>query len=262
MTGFLFSAKYRAVALLLIFAAAVALATSNTIAFFTDARESTGVFTAGNVYIELTEAAVTPDAAGNLIENTAANRISGAEIVSGGPLVVHNYGVVFPGQTIHKDPTVKNVGSESAWIAVKVIIEDGIGDIHKLYSYSDGLDDINIELLLQGGLLDEHVHVGDWNGMSDVCYNDNYAMIQASSHLQGKYEFFFIMQKPLESDEEVEVFDTFFVNEYFGNAEMQEFRELKVTVQAFAVQKYGFGSCLAAMTAAFSSHFTTCTGND
>ena len=259
MTKLIFSSKYKAIALLLIFAAAVALATSNTIAFFTDAKESAGVFTAGNVYISLTEAAVMLDAKGNLIENVDAARIEGADVSSSNP-VENNYGRVYPGQTIHKDPTVKNTGDENAWVAVKVIIEDGAGDIYNLFGY-EGYDDINIKLLLGGGLLAESVTAGAWNGIEDVCYNENYAMIQASSHEQGRYEFIFLMQKPLEKDKEVEVFTTVKIDPTFGNVEMQEFRDLKVTVQAFAVQQYGFSSCLEAMNAAFSSYFTTGIGN-
>ena len=260
MTKLIFSSKYKAIALLLIFAAAVALATSNTIAFFTDAKESTGVFTAGNVYISLTEAAVMLDAKGNLIENADAARIEGADVSSSNP-VENNYGRVYPGQTIHKDPTVKNTGDENAWVAVKVIIEDGAGDIYNLFKYNDDFDDIDIERLLVGGLLNEQVTVGPWNGIEDVCYNENYAMIQASSHEQGRYEFIFLMQKPLNPGEEVEVFTTVKIDPTFGNVEMQEFRDLKVTVQAFAVQQYGFSSCLEAMNAAFSSYFTTGIGN-
>ena len=252
------SIKFKIIAVVLALSAITAAVAGGSIAFFTDTQESEGVFTAGNVYIELSEAAVKTDANGNLIEDTSKDRIVGAEITADGASVVNDYGVVFPGQTIHKDPTIKNTGNFKAWLAVKVIIEDGIGDIHRLYSYSDGYDDIDIEQLLTGGLLDEQVSVGEWNGIPDVCYNDRYAMIQASSHAAGKYEFYFLMESPLESGESVEVFDTFFINPYFGNEEMQEFVEFRITVQAFAVQEYGFSSCYEAMMNAFSEHFVSC----
>lgn len=256
LKSIIYSSKYKLVALLIIAASALALATSSTIAFFTDARESAGVFTAGSVYIELTEAAVKPDERGNLVEDTSRDRVAGAEISEGNPLVVHNYGVVFPGQTIHKDPTIKNTGSEDAWVALKVIIEDGNGDIYKLYGYDNGTDDIDIKLLLSGGLLDERSHIGEWNGIQKVHHNDNYAMLQSSNRSAGRYEFYFIMQKPLESGETVEVFDTLTMNEFFGNNEMQEFRDFKVTIQAFAVQKFGFATGFEAMREAFSDRFS------
>ncbi len=253
--GIFTASKLKTIALFSILIAALSLAVSTSLALFTDVRETTGVFTAGNVYISLTEAAVKPDAEGNLVEDTSKDRVSGAEIAEGGTPTVHNYGVVFPGQRIFKDPTVKNIGSESAWVAVKVIITDGGGDIHRLYSYSDDYDDIDIERLLEGRLLAEDVHVGEWNGIPDVCYNSNYAMIQVSSHRDGKYEFYFLMEKPLNSGDSVTVFDTLYIDDMFGNSEMLEFRELQVTVQAFAVQKFGFTSCFDAMINAFPTHF-------
>lgn len=253
------SARFQIIVIALAVTVTMSAAIGGSIAFFNDSKESESVFTAGNVYIELTEAAVKPNANGDLIEDTESARIQGAEINGSGAGVVNNYGVIFPGQTIFKDPTIKNIGNSDAWVAAKVIIEDGAGDIHRLFKYSDEYDDIDIEHLLVGGLLDEYVHVGEWNGIADVCYNDRYAMIQHSDRTSGKYEFYFIMLEPLGKDETVEIFDTLVVNSMFGNSEMYEFRELRVTVQAFAVQKFGFSSCLDAMTNAFTEHFTNAT---
>ena len=255
MKGAVMISKVKLIALLLIAAAAVSLATSGTIAFFTDYRESTGVFTAGSVYIELSEAAVKHDAGGNLVEDTSKDRIYGAEVGNGHAPVIQDYGVVFPGQTIHKDPTVKNVGSENAWVAVKIIIEDGNGDIYKLFGYDNGSDEIDIEHLIGGGLFEEQNRIGMWNGIPRVHYNDNYAMIQVAKRSAGRYEFYFIMQKPLLPGESVEIFNTMFIDEFFGNEQMQEFRNLTVTVQAYAVQTYGFSSCLEAMGTAFRNRF-------
>ena len=249
------NAKIWTAALIILALTICTLLVGGTVAFFTDAKKSESVFTAGNVYIELTEASVKSDGSGNLIEDTSRERIKGSELTANGNAVIHNYGVVFPGQKIFKDPTVKNIGKNEAWVAAKVVIEDGGGDIHRLFKYSDGYDDIDIERLLAGGLLDEQVTVGDWNGISDVCYNSNYAMIQKSSHIDGKSEFYFIMLKPLQVGESVTVFDSMFINPLFGNAEMLEFRDLKITVQAFGVQSYGFSDCFSAMKGAFSEHF-------
>ena len=245
--------KLKMFALLFIFAAAVALATSGTLAFFTDSKESTGIFTAGNVYIELTEAAVKTDSAGNLIEDTTKPRVAGAE-VDGNQPVIHDYGCVYPGQTIYKDPTIKNTGVDTAWVAAKIIIEDGAGDIHKLYGYK-GFDEIDITELLKGGLLGENVNVGTWNGYEDVCYNENFAMVQIANRDAGKYEFIFYIQKPLYSEQSVQIFNTLLIDPTFGNTEMQEFRNLELTVQAFAVQQFGFADCFNAMRTAFAAHF-------
>ena len=235
--------------------ALIALVVDTTVAFFTDARKSENTFTAGNVYIDLSEAAVKSDGAGNLIEDETKERIHGEELTEGGSTVIHNYGFVFPGQNIYKDPTIRNTGKNEAWIAAKVVIEDGMGDIHRLFGYNEISDDIDIERLLTGGLLDEQVHVGDWNGISDVCHNENYAMIQTSDRARGRYEFYFIMLKPFETDDEVMLFDGMFINDLFGNGEMLEFRDLRITVQAYAVQEHGFSDCLSAMKGAFAEDF-------
>ena len=249
------SPKLKIIAFTLAITVVTSIIVRGSIAFFTDAKQSEAVFTAGNVYIELSEAAVEKGDSGHLVEATSENRIYGNDINDTGGLVINNYGVVFPGQTIHKDPTIENVGMGSAWIAAKVIIEDGVGDIHRLYCYNDFSDDIDIERMLQGGLLDEAIHVDTWNGIPDVCYNENYAMVQHSNHQNGRYEFYFFMLQPLKKGESVELFDTFFIDGFFGNEEMQEFKEFKITVQAFGVQTFGFSSCLEAMEGAFTEHF-------
>lgn len=255
MRRFFRPTKLKLIAVILALTAVTVAAARGSVAFFTDSKESAGVFTAGNVYIELTEAATKRDSKGNLIADPDAARIAGGEIADGGATVLHNYGVVFPGQTICKDPTITNVGDDRAWIAAKVIIEDGAGDIHRLFQYSEFYDEIDIELLLSGGLLDEMIHVSDWNGYESVCHNDRYAMIQIANHSAGRYEFYFLMLNSFAPDESVMIFDTLSIHPMFGNAEMQEFRDLKVTVQAFAVQTFGFSSCLEAMTEAFPEHF-------
>lgn len=227
----------------------------NTLALFTDSKSSEGIFTLGNVYIELTEAAVKPDDHGNLIEDPDAERIYGADTTDGGLPTIHNYGLIFPGQTIYKDPVITNIGDTRAWMAAKVIVEDGNGDIHKLFSYSDDYDDIDIEHFLSGGLLDESVYVGAWNGFDNVCYNKNYVMLQHADRAAGRYEFFFLMLSKIEPDASFEVFDTFFIDPYFGGSEMMELKEFKITVHAFATQTAGFKSCYEAMTEGFPEHF-------
>ena len=77
----IFSSKiFKATAIFVVIVALVTTAVNVTIAFFTDAKESTGVFTAGNVYISLTEAAIKSDGNGNLIRDPDADRIQGSEL--------------------------------------------------------------------------------------------------------------------------------------------------------------------------------------
>ena len=60
MKALLRSAKFKITALILLITAIISTAVSGTIAFFTDSKESIGIYTAGNVYIEVTEAATVP----------------------------------------------------------------------------------------------------------------------------------------------------------------------------------------------------------
>ena len=109
----------------ILFSAAVLMFISVTIAWFSDTKKVDATFTSGNVRIALTEAAVKPDASGNLVEDKDKPRIFGAADED----VLHNYGRVYPGMSIYKDPTVENIGDVPEWIAVKVTITDGTGDI-------------------------------------------------------------------------------------------------------------------------------------
>jgi hypothetical protein len=222
---------------------------NSSIAYFSDTKASSATMTSGNVTIGLSESAVIQDAAGNLVADPSAPRIQGAE-----DEVLRDYGVIFPGQTICRDPLVANTGDHDAWIAVKVTISDGSRDIHKLIGYPD-FHAVDIEMLLSGGLLDEKVHVGDWNGFKNVCYNDRYAMVQVEDPKAEEYVFYFFMLEKQPKGSEILVFDTMqFPLEWTGT-DMQELTELRIGVRAFAVQTFGFSSCLDAMTAAFDNYF-------
>lgn len=221
-----------------------------TIAYFTSKREISNTLTAGNVYVELTEAAVKADKEGNLVEDKTKPRIVGTEVET-----IHDYGTVFPGQIIHKDPTIKNTGSQSAWIAAKVTITDGAGDIHRIMGF-DGYDGIDITMILDGGLLEEKIHVGSWNGHENVWYNDDFAMIQVPDRAEDKYDFYFFVQSALVSDESFTVFDTLTIPGYLSNQQLQELTDFKMTVRAFAVQTNGLENCYKAMKMAFPDYFT------
>ena len=227
---------------------AALMISSATVAYFTDTKKSTNVYTAGNVYIELTEAAVVSDASGNLIADLTKDRIQGTETGS-----VHDYGKIYPAQKIHKDPTIENTGDDDAWIAAKVTLSAHGGNLHRLIGY-EGYNDVDIEILLHGGLLDEKIHVGNWNGFSDVCYNDRYAMVQTSNNL-GEYIFYFFMKNPMKAGEKVTIFDTFEIPAIWNNTELKELANFEITIEAFAVQEFGFDSSFNAMKGAFPNHF-------
>ena len=236
----------------------VIIATASTsIAYFSDNKEMANVFTAGNVYISLTEAAVKSDGTGNLVEDTSTPRVQGVAIDSAEG-VTNDYGTLFPGKTMHKDPTIQNTGDDPAWIAAKIIITDGSGDINKLYGYENS-QMIDIKDMLDGApdttLLGGSARVGLWNGIEDVRYNDMHAMVQVADTTNGVYEFYFFLNAALLPGEEIVLFDTMTIDPTFSNAQMQERANLEITVQAFAVQTYGFESSYAAMCRAFPQYF-------
>lgn len=241
------------IAITLVLCVAIIAMAGGTLAYFSDEKEITNVYTSGNVYISLTEAAVMSDGSGNLVEDTSSARIVGVAIDST-VNAEHNYGTLYPGKTMHKDPTIKNTGDDPAWIAAKVIITDGKGDINKLYGYHNS-ESIDIKMMLSGGLLNESAHVGAWHGIQNVRYNDKFAMVQMPDVANGTYEFYFFFNNQLLKDEELEIFDTMTILSEFTNTEMQELAELEITVQAFAVQAFGFSDSFTAMKRAFPDHF-------
>lgn len=248
--------KLNIIALILVASVAVIAATAGgTIAYFSDNKQMTNVFTAGDVAITLSEAAVKSDGMGNMIEDPDAPRIYGVDVDSTEE-AINDYGALYPGKEMYKDPTIKNVGDENAWIAAKVIIDDGGKNINAIYGYENA-EEIDIHAMLGGALLDQTMHVSDdnWNGFNGYCYNDNYVMAQKASVTTGIYEFYFFMKASVAPGDAVVLFDTMYIDELFGNVEMQHLSSLRITVQAFAVQTHGFADCHTAMTRAFPEHF-------
>ena len=92
-------------------------------------------------------------------------------------------------------------------------------------------------------------------GIKNACYNDRYAMVQVANARDGVYEFYFFFNTALETGESILLFDTMEVDPLFTNSDMQEFANLEITVQAFAVQTIGFDGAYAAMCRAFPEHF-------
>lgn len=226
---------------------------ATTIAYFSDRKAVTNTLTTGNVKIELSEAAVQKDSFGNLIEDKSKSRVFGTA-----DSVINDYGTVYPGQSIYKDPKIENTGSNDAWVAAKVTIDDGRGDLTKLMGY-EGYSDIDIQMLLSGGLFtndpNDKLHYGNWNGFEDVHYCNRFVLIQVPDPANDKFEFYFLMQKPLKPDETVVLFDHIKFDDSWDGSDMQNFVDLKLDVQAFAVQTFDLDSCLEAMTLAFPDYF-------
>lgn len=233
----------------ILLATMILLFVATTVAYFSDNKQFTNTITSGNVEITLSEAAVKRDSVGHLVQDITAPRVYG-----GSGNEVHNYGKIYPSQTIFKDPTIKNVGSEDAWVAFKLTLDDGGGDIRKIMGYQN-IDYVNIFVLFSGGLFDGAATIGTWNGFDNVIYNDEYAMIQIPNPSEDKYEFYIFVLDSLKNNEKVTVFDTMTISDEWNNAEMQEFAEFRIDVEAFGVQTFNMESCFYAMITALPEHF-------
>lgn len=223
---------------------------ATTVAYFTGLAQSKTTLTAGNVEIDLSEAAVKMDALGNWVEDSEKSRVSGEELET----YIPDYGKIYPGQTIFKDPMITNTGDTAEWIAAKVTLNDGTGNLTNIMGYEE-YDGIDIEVLFSGGLLDETVHFGTWNGIPNVCHNDRYAMIQVPNSAEGEYTFYFLMLEPVETGDSVVLFDRISLPTEWNNSDMKELADLKIHIRAYGVQLYQMESCLDAMITAFPSHF-------
>ena len=247
--------KFKFFTILAVVCVTVSAVIGGTLAYFTDDKAMTSVFTSGNVYIELSESAVKADEHGNLVQDSTQDRIIGGSLAEG---TTHNYGVLFPGQTIYKDPTIKNTGDSSAWIAAKVIVTDGDGDIcHVLGDPTDPYSTIDIKLLLDGGVLGGSANLQTWNDIEEVRVGQDgsYAIVQKANRTEGRYEFYIFMLQSVAKDDSVTLFNLMKIDPEWTSGEMQNFVDFRITVQAFAVQTFGFNSCFDAMTEAFGSHF-------
>ncbi|MBR2615137.1 MAG: SipW-dependent-type signal peptide-containing protein [Clostridia bacterium] len=241
--------KHRLIMELLLLVVALILFVQTSFAYFTSKKETGATITSGTVSIMLSEAAVTRDGNGNLVEDTDSARIFGT---SDG--AVHDYGVVFPGQGIFKDPTISNTGDGPAWIAAKVTITDGSKDVHRVLGF-ENYDDLDLAGFMTGGLMDEGEHFGTWNGLENVTYSDNFAMLQVPHRAEGRYDVYFFVLAPLARAESVVLFENLYFSGDYDNIQIQEFAELKIDVVAYGVQNQGFASCYEAMLTALPEHF-------
>ena len=230
------------------FVLSVLLFVGTSFAYFSDTKQVTNTMTAGNVSIELTEAAV-KNVGGNLVEDPSQPRIKG-----GSDATVRDYGAIYPGISIFKDPTIKNVGDANAWVAAKITITDGAGDLYQVMGY-DGFAGIDLGMLLSGGILDEMAYFGTWNGIENVRYNDKFAIVQTSDMLEGAYSFYVFFHNTFAPGESAVLFDNFSVPAEWTGEEMRELVELTIHIQAYAVQIFDLENCYQAMTTAFATHF-------
>ena len=221
-----------------------------TIAYFTARKNISATLTSGNVELVLSEAAVKSDGT-NLVVDPEKPRIFGGD----GESVINDYGTVYPGQYLHKDPTITNTGDNVEWIAAKVTLNEGHGDLSRVMG-SGVFEGIDIKKLLSGGLIDsDNLYFGTWNSIDNVYYNDEFAMVQIANTVERKYEFYFFILDPVKVGDSIVLFERVEFQKEWTRTEMQEFDNLKINVHAYGVQTTSLQDCFTAMTEAFPTHF-------
>lgn len=217
-----------------------------TLAYFTDNKAATNVFTLGNVNITLTEPSY----------DTKDGSKDGT---------IH----VYPGQVYDKDPTITVAeGSESCWLVATVTISNK-SDLYKLYPTVEengvhqiwGLSLAGKGKMVSGGVADYAATTTMDNGVTGTMLKDT----------SGKEVAFLTYTEPAETDtivytfyfkqiHEAEAKETLFtkvnIPSIIDNGDISN-GQLSVAVKAYAIQSVGFGDVYAAWTAYQAQEPTT-----
>ena len=179
--------KKKIVTLCVVICLLVVAAIGGTLAYFTDNETATNVFTMGKVDIELTETEwVAPDA-------------------------------VYPGIAYEKNPVVKNVGDDSAWIRVDVTLSDAAAFITAAGKYQ--ITDLSV-------IFDEHDET-KWTRAE---------IVQDAEKDTLTYSYYY--NDLLEAGESTDaIFTQVKIPGQFNNADMKAIGEnFTITIQAHAMQ--------------------------
>ena len=211
--------KKKLLTLCLVATLLVASVTGATLAYFTDTDDATNTFTAGNIKIDLTEAEVKLDASGNYVADGAGTRRD----VLDNEADKYDFGKIYPAQEICKDPTIEILdGSEEAYIAAKIIITDGVGDLHTYQKTQadgskvdtlllgiDGTDYIDISKVVTGGLMNEPVtQVSEFGDLKGVIWDTTTSAIyQEANRTAGEYTIYCFIKNPMNAKDKVCLFE-------------------------------------------------------
>lgn len=179
--------KKKIVTLCVVICLLAVAAIGGTLAYFTDNETATNVFTMGKVDIELTETEwVAPDA-------------------------------VYPGIGYKKNPVVKNVGDDSAWIRVDVTLSDAAAFITAAGKYQ--ITDLSV-------IFDEHDET-KWTRAE---------IVQDAEKDTLTYSYYY--NDLLEAGESTDaIFTQVKIPGQFNNADMKAIGEnFTITIQAHAMQ--------------------------
>jgi len=213
--------KTRSKALLLSLCAVLLVAASvlGTMAYLTDTKTVTNTFTVGSVGIKLDEADVKLDGTLDTDTRVQANEYH-----------------LLPGHTYIKDPTVTvNAGSEDAYVRMIVTVEN-IDQLKNALPNSDvttkyyGTDNTFLLQMLCGG----------WN--PDIWQYEGYN--ESSDGKTGNYEFRYYqaVAKSINATVLDDLFEAITVPGEIDNDHITYLKDVKIVVNAHAIQADGFAN--------------------
>lgn len=251
--------KKKILSLCLVLALALTAIGGATLAYFTDTHTQTNVFTAGKVDITLDEDVVKKDDNGNLVKDDRYGRVTGQQEYR-----------LYPGMTVHKDPTITVASdSEDCYVAAKITIK---GDLLDLYGADTATPktyyNLDITKFVSGGLIQTGSTQGwNWNSLSMI-YTDTAGNVYYQDATNGnkgansEWVIYVFIKDIKKAKDTIELFNTIKVDKTYNNAEMAKLNGATIKVEAFAVQTNGFTStatdatdCFTAMKTAFPSQF-------
>ena len=197
-----------------------AMVIGGTLAYFTDTKTAENTFTMGNVKIKLDEAKVVKnETTGKWDIDEDAKRVTG-----------NNYGAVYPGAVLPKDPTVTNTGTNPAYIRATVTVYNAgnlfsefYPDIHTTTSFASMPD----EFLAFVGELGDGWSIEDYGYVSAMQWYDYVYVLKYEGALEaGKPTTPIFKQVTIPAD-----YDNADPNATFG--------EIKINVVAEAIQADG-----------------------
>ena len=211
-----------------------------TIAWFTDTKETTNVFTAGDVKIRLTER--NPE--GEVIDITN----QGTQM---------DYGHVYPGREIKKNSSVTNTGSELAYVAAEIVILDGERDINSVLNIPGQTGGKTpLDEFFVGGLWgDTFTLVANPSASHFVEWESEHCLVQYDTRMTDGFWINIFVKDALQSGNTINLWDGFTFPDYWDNDDMLQCTNLRVSTRVFASQAAGFESCPEAITTAFEGNF-------
>lgn len=218
---------------------AALVAVGITIAWFTDTKETTNVFTAGDVTIKLTE--MNPEK--EIVDVTDHG-------------IQMDYGHVYPGREITKNSTVTNMGSEAAYLAAEIVILDGDRNINSVF-YVPGTSErvTALDKFFQGGVWGESFTRVASTAPHFITWESAHYVVRYDTRMTDGFWINVFVKDTLESGNSLLLWDGFTFPDTWGNNEMLECTNLRISVKVFAAQAAGFSSCEEAITSAFGEDF-------